>query len=69
MHAAHAHKQRGRRWVDDLHALEAMRLKVPKKVTQCFDLIEREMFAGPWVQGDYSISDPYLFTLARWLEA
>ena len=69
VHVAHAHKQRGRRWVDDPAALEAMRLKVPETVTQCFDLIERELFAGPWVQGDdYSISDPYLFTLARWLE-
>ena len=28
------------------------------------------MLAGPWVMGDgYSICDPYLFTLASWLEA
>ena len=32
-------------------------------------LIEREMLAGPWVMGErYTICDPYLFTLARWLE-
>ena len=29
----------------------------------------RTMFKGPWVMGEtYSISDPYLFTLAQWLE-
>jgi glutathione S-transferase len=28
------------------------------------------MFAGPWVTGaDYTVCDPYLFTLARWMEA
>ena len=27
------------------------------------------MFEGPWVLGDtYSICDPYLFTLAQWME-
>jgi glutathione S-transferase len=39
-------------------------------VTACFDLIEREMLVGPWAMGaDYTICDPYLFTLAQWLEA
>ena len=33
-------------------------------------LIEREMLKGPWVTGaDYSMCDPYLFTLASWLES
>jgi len=27
------------------------------------------MFVGPWVMGErYTIADPYLFTLAQWLE-
>jgi glutathione S-transferase len=27
------------------------------------------MLKGPWVMGDnYTIADPYLFTLAQWLE-
>ena len=27
------------------------------------------MLRGPWVMGDaYTIADPYLFTLARWME-
>ena len=70
VHVAHAHRMRGYRWVDDASAIEAMRKKVPETVGACFDLIEREMFRGPWVMGeDYTIADAYLFTLAQWLEA
>ena len=70
VHVAHAHRMRGYRWADDAEAIAAMQKKVPQSVGECFDLIEREMFAGPWVMGEsYTISDPYLFTLARWLEA
>lgn len=69
VHVAHAHRMRGSRWADDPAAIAAMKAKAPATVGDCFDLIEREMFAGPWVMGDaYSISDPYLFTLAQWLE-
>ena len=47
-----------------------MQRKVPQSVGACFDLIEREMLKGPWVMGErYTICDPYLFTLAQWLEA
>ena len=43
--------------------------KVPQSVAECFELIESEMFVGPWVMGEkYTICDPYLFTLAGWLE-
>jgi glutathione S-transferase len=69
VHVAHAHRMRGYRWADDPAAHAAMQKKVPATVGACFDLIEREMFAGPWVMGDsYTICDPYLFTLAQWLE-
>jgi glutathione S-transferase len=69
VHVAHAHRMRGYRWADDEQALEAMKRKVPQSVGACFGLIERELFRGPWVTGDaYSIADPYLFTLASWLE-
>jgi len=71
VHVAHAHRMRGPRWVDaaDTAAIAAMQKKVPQSVGECFELIEREMFAGPWVMGEaYSICDPYLFTLASWLE-
>src|SRR3546814_20736723 len=46
-----------------------MKRKVPETMAACFDLIEREMFEGPWVLGEsYSVCDPYLFTMARWLD-
>lgn len=72
LHVAHAHRMRGSRWVDadDGAAIAAMQKKVPQSVTACFELIEREMLKGPWVMGErYTICDPYLFTLAQWLEA
>jgi glutathione S-transferase len=71
VHVAHAHRLRGYRWVDadNAAAIAAMRKRVPHSVAECFDLIERQMFAGPWVMGgSYTICDPYLFTLAQWLE-
>ena len=69
VHVAHAHKVRGARWADDPAAHEAMRRKVPETVGACFELIETAMLRGPWVMGDaYSIADPYLFTIAGWLE-
>jgi glutathione S-transferase len=53
VHVVHAHRVRGYRWVDadDAAAIVAMQKKVPQSVAECFDLIEREMFAGPWVMG------------------
>jgi glutathione S-transferase len=68
VHPAHAHLLRGYRWADDPAAIEEMKRKAPEVVSDCFDLIEREMLAGPWVLGEaYSFCDPYLFTLAGWL--
>ena len=70
-HVAHAHLRRGTRWVDasETEAIAAMQRKVPSSVTQCFELIERGMLQGPWVMGqDYTICDPYLFTLSTWLD-
>jgi glutathione S-transferase len=69
VHVAHAHRARGYRWADDPAAHEAMKKKVPKSVGACFDLIERGMLRGPWAMGDaYTVADPYLFTIARWME-
>ena len=69
VHVAHAHRMRGYRWADQPAAWEAMKTKVPQSVGACFDLIERDLFRGPWVMGEtYTIADPYLFTLAGWLE-
>lgn len=69
VHVAHAHRMRGTRWVDDPEAIEAMKRKVPETVGAGFELIERDLLNGPWVMGEsYTICDPYLFTLAQWLE-
>jgi len=72
LHVAHAHRMRGYRWVDpdDAHSIAAMQRKVPQSVGEAFAMVEREMLKGPWVMGErYTICDPYLFTLAQWLEA
>ena len=72
LHVAHAHRMRGYRWVDadDAPSIAAMQHKVPESVGAAFELIEHEMLKGPWVMGErYTICDPYLFTLAQWLEA
>jgi glutathione S-transferase len=72
LHVAHAHRMRGSRWVDpeDAHSIAAMQRKVPQSVGEAFALVERDMLKGPWVMGErYTVCDPYLFTLAQWLEA
>jgi glutathione S-transferase len=69
MHVALAHGQRAPRWADDPAAWESMRAKVPANAAECCELIEKEMFVGPWVMGDaYSVADPYLFTILGWLK-
>ena len=69
LHVAHSHRMRGNRWADDPAAITAMQRKVPESVSACYDLIEENMLRGPWVMGEsYTICDPYLFTMAQWLE-
>ena len=69
MHVAHAHKRRGSRWADDAEAIANMTAMVPKTMGECFNLIENEMFAGPYVMGaQCTVADFYLFTISRWLE-
>ena len=68
-HVNHAHLGRGTRWADDPASIEDMKRKVPKNVGESFALMDSEMVEGPWVMGKaYTICDPYLFTVARWLE-
>lgn len=70
VHIAHAHRMRGYRWADDQPAIEAMKRKVPQNIGDCFELIERHLFKGPWVMGEhFSVCDPYLFTLAGWMKS
>ena len=69
LHVAHAHRMRGHRWADDPASYADMQRKVPKSVGSCYEMIETRMLKGTWVMGDaYTIADPYLFTLAQWLE-
>ena len=69
VHVAHAHRMRGYRWADDEAAFAAMRKKVPQSVGDAFAVIEHGLLKGPWVLGEtYSLCDPYLFTIAQWLE-
>src|SRR5205085_7357659 len=69
VHVAHAHGRRGARWADDAAAIEAMKRKVSATMTECFELIEQKLLQGPWVMGEqFTICDPYLFTIGTWLE-
>ncbi len=70
LHVAHAHRMRGYRWVDEPEAISAMQRKVPDSVSACYAYIEERAFVGPFVMGEsYTIADPYLFTVAQWIEA
>lgn len=70
VHVAHAHRMRGYRWADDPAAWRAMQARVPASVAEAFAVVEDWLAPGPLVMGEtYSIGDPYLFTLAKWLEA
>jgi glutathione S-transferase len=69
VHVAHAHKLRGRRWATEETSFADMKQMVPKSMGSCFALIERDMLRGPWVMGEqYTICDPYLYTIATWLD-
>ena len=70
LHVAHAHRLRPNRWADDPAAMDEMRRKVPESVGGCFEHVENDLLNGPWVMGEtYTICDPYLFTVAQWIEA
>jgi len=69
VHVAHAHKMRGARWSDDTASHDAMRMKVAENMTGCAEFIENRYLKGPWVLGEqYSVCDPYLFLVTRWLK-
>jgi glutathione S-transferase len=69
MHVSLAHGQRASRWADDPAAWESMRAKVPANAAECCDFLEKDVVKGPWVMGaEYSVADPYLFTIISWLK-
>ena len=72
LHVAHAHRMRGHRWVDpaNTNAIKAMQAKIPDSVGAAFQFIEDHYLSDSFVMGDaYTIADPYLFTVARWIES
>jgi glutathione S-transferase len=70
VHVAHAHRVRGARWADDEATIAGLKRAAPRAIGEVFALIETTLLEGPWVLGEaYSICDPYLFTLAQWIEA
>jgi glutathione S-transferase len=69
VHVCHAHKGRGYRWATEETSFADMKRKVPETMAACFALIERDLLKGPWVMGEqYTICDPYLYTVSGWLE-
>lgn len=69
LHVAHAHRFRGYRWADDKDAIAEMSRKAPEVVAASFQMIEDDLFVGPWATGDtYTIADPYLYTVVTWME-
>lgn len=70
LHVAHAHRMRGYRWADEPEAIAAMQRKVPESTAACWRYLEDHVFAGPFAMGEqYTICDPYLFTVAQWMES
>ncbi|WP_085905541.1 glutathione S-transferase family protein [Kiloniella majae] len=69
VHVAHAHRLRGARWANEQSSWDDMQAKVPENMSALFTLIEETYLGQPWVLGEqYSVSDAYLYTIARWLE-
>ena len=69
VHVAHSHRMRYR-WASEGSSFADMQRKAPLSVGAGIDLVETRFLKGPWVMGEsYTVADPYLFTLAQWLEA
>ena len=69
LHVAYAHNKRGYRWADEPEALEAMKRKVVPNMRMYFGMVEKDFLTGPYVLGgNYSVADPYLFTMTDWLD-
>lgn len=68
VHVNHAHGRRGDRWATEQSSFDDMRAMLPKTMNASMQLVE-DRVTGPWVMGDhFTIADPYLFTIAGWLE-
>ena len=68
VHVNHAHGRRGSRWATEQTSFDDMAAMLPKTMAASMQLVE-DRIEGPWVMGEhFTICDPYLFTIAGWLE-
>jgi glutathione S-transferase len=68
VHVGHAHKHRGDRWSDDTASKASMTAKVKMNMRNYAKFIEEHYLVGPWALGEqYSMCDPYLSLVSRWL--
>lgn len=68
VHVGHAHRHRGDRWSDDPAARASMTEKVEMNMRSYAKFIEEHYLIGPWALGEqYSMCDPYLSLVNRWL--
>jgi len=68
VHVNHAHGRRGDRWATEQSSFDDMRAMLPQTMTVSMQLVE-DRVKGPWVMADnYTVCDPYLFTISGWLE-
>jgi len=68
LHVSFAHHFRPYRWADDEHCRAHLSHRAIAAYAQQFGLIERFRFKGPWVMGgQFTVADPYLFLMTRWL--
>lgn len=69
MHVNHAHKMRGTRWADKPESHADMKAKVSETMRTSAEYVESHCLRGDYVLGaQFSIADPYLFVVCRWLE-
>jgi glutathione S-transferase len=70
IHITFAHLFRPERYADSDQAKADMRARVVKNLADQFGLVEEQLSDGrQWVHGArYTVSDPYLYVFARWLD-
>ena len=70
LHVAFAHKARAARWADDPVAIAVMQAKVAPNIAEGAQFVEDHLIKEPWALGErYSMCDPYLFLVHRWMAA
>ncbi|MFK7754215.1 MAG: glutathione S-transferase family protein [Sedimentitalea sp.] len=70
MHINHAHGMRGTRWASLPASHEDMANNVVRTMTQSTHYIESHALKGDYVCGpDFTLADPYLFTICTWLKS